>query len=266
MNVIVQNLAETKGPSIGLMFLHMVSNFWQLSTAPQSCLVNCIFLHLSSQWSSHLYSHSVTFLSCHSLKDLIDCYLVCFLLGPLMNIMACVLVLHTWSNFTAELTRFADREFHSVSSQSGSVLEVVSKRLTWHAVLLIQDWWNSESYATYYRKWNVPIHDWLHAYLFQDLKPVSTVAIFYVRCVHSHWTVQFLKNRAIVALPAFLLSSMVHDYHIGVAMGFFTPLFLILFAGIGGKYMTKGAWRDKLRCPSLFSTNVSFPAIIYTLG
>ena len=44
-----------------------------------------------------------------------DCYLVSFLLGPLMNIMACVLVLHTWGNFTAELTRFADREFHSVS-------------------------------------------------------------------------------------------------------------------------------------------------------
>ena len=37
----------------------------------------------------------------------------------------------------------------------------------------MQDWWNCESYATYYRKWNVPIHDWLHAYLFQDLKPVS---------------------------------------------------------------------------------------------
>ena len=35
-----------------------------------------------------------------------------------MNILACVLVLHTWSNFTSELTTFADREFHSVSSLS----------------------------------------------------------------------------------------------------------------------------------------------------
>lgn len=25
-----------------------------------------------------------------------------------------------------------------------------------------------------------------------------------------------------------------HDYHIGMAMGFFTPLFLVMFAGIGG--------------------------------
>ena len=45
--------------------------------------------------------------------------------------------------------------------------------LDYMCLLRPQDWWNSESYATYYRKWNVPIHDWLHAYLFQDLKPVS---------------------------------------------------------------------------------------------
>ena len=45
---------------------------------------------------------------------------------------------------------------------------------------------------------------------------------------------QFLKSKAIAALPAFLLSSAVHDYHVGVGMGFFTPIFLIMFAGIGG--------------------------------
>jgi hypothetical protein len=49
-----------------------------------------------------------------------------------------------------------------------------------------------------------------------------------------------LKNRAIVALPAFILSSAVHDYHIGMATGFFTPLFLIMFAGIGGMAVGNG--------------------------
>lgn len=43
-----------------------------------------------------------------------------------------------------------------------------------------------------------------------------------------------MKSKAIVALPAFVLSSAVHDYHIGVGMGFFSPIFLIMFAGIGG--------------------------------
>ena len=55
--------------------------------------------------------------------------------------------------------------------------------------------------------------------------PITTAIV----CV-----VQILKHKAIVALPAFLLSSAVHDYHIGVGMGFFAPIFLIMFAGIGG--------------------------------
>lgn len=32
-----------------------------------------------------------------------------------------------------------------------------------------QDWWNATSFATYYRKWNIVVHDWLHLYIYQDL-------------------------------------------------------------------------------------------------
>ena len=37
-----------------------------------------------------------------------------------------------------------------------------------------------------------------------------------------------------MALPAFIISSAVHDYTVGVGVGFFAPIFLIMFAGIGG--------------------------------
>ena len=48
---------------------------------------------------------------------------------------------HAWSNFWAEVTRFADRRFYS-------------------------DWWNAGGLAEYWRKWNNPIHNWLvrHVY------------------------------------------------------------------------------------------------------
>ena len=51
------------------------------------------------------------------------------------------LIFHSFSNLSAELTRFQDRRFY-------------------------QDWWNSGSLTEYWRKWNHPIHNWLvrHCY------------------------------------------------------------------------------------------------------
>lgn len=37
----------------------------------------------------------------------------------------------------------------------------------------LQDWWNSNSYADYYRTWNVVVHDWLYAYIYKDLYRVG---------------------------------------------------------------------------------------------
>lgn len=50
-------------------------------------------------------------------------------------------VFHSYLNLFAELTRFADRRFYA-------------------------DWWNANDLAEYWRKWNLPIHNWLirHAY------------------------------------------------------------------------------------------------------
>lgn len=40
-----------------------------------------------------------------------------------------------------------------------------------------QDWWNSTSFANYYRTWNVVVHDWLYYYVYRDLLWVSGFAI-----------------------------------------------------------------------------------------
>lgn len=75
----------------------------------------------SFQWV--LYIEIVILMDIHrmmcSLRDLFKSLIICLLLGPLMNVLACVQVLHAWCNFTAELTRFADRRFHEVSHQRG---------------------------------------------------------------------------------------------------------------------------------------------------
>lgn len=33
----------------------------------------------------------------------------------------------------------------------------------------LQDWWNSTSYARFYRTWNCVVHDWLYEYVYRDI-------------------------------------------------------------------------------------------------
>jgi sterol O-acyltransferase len=63
------------------------------------------------------------------------------LIGMQMKMLLFYGFLHCWLNAFAEMMRFGDRQFYS-------------------------DWWNANSYGTFYRKWNVVVHEWLHAYIF----------------------------------------------------------------------------------------------------
>ena len=36
----------------------------------------------------------------------------------------------------------------------------------------IQDWWTCHDFASFYRKWNLLVHDWIKAYIYSDLKDV----------------------------------------------------------------------------------------------
>jgi len=98
-------------------------------------------------------------------------------------------ILHSWMNAFAEMLRFADRMFY-------------------------KDWWNSNSYADYYRTWNVVVHDWLYAYIYQDFYKV-------------------LKNRQVATVSVFILSAIVHEYVLIFAFRFFYPILLVMFGAIG---------------------------------
>lgn len=38
-----------------------------------------------------------------------------------------------------------------------------------------KDWWNSTSFAAYYRTWNVVVHDWLYTYVYKEVFRVGVV-------------------------------------------------------------------------------------------
>ncbi|XP_032871587.1 sterol O-acyltransferase 2 isoform X1 [Amblyraja radiata] len=99
--------------------------------------------------------------------------------------------LHCWLNAFAEMLRFGDRMFY-------------------------KDWWNSTSFANYYRTWNVVVHDWLYNYTYTDL-------------------VWILGKRFRVAamLSVFILSAMVHEYVLTLCLGYFYPVMFCLFAILG---------------------------------
>lgn len=118
----------------------------------------------------------------------------CMMPGALVLLIAFFAVLHSWLNAFAEMLRFADRLFY-------------------------RDWWNSTSFANYYRTWNIVVHDWLYAYVYKDLH------------------VAFGKSyRWAAMLLTFLLSAVFHEYVIVMTLGFFYPVLFVMFGGIGCLY------------------------------
>ncbi|XP_058259868.1 sterol O-acyltransferase 2 isoform X2 [Hemibagrus wyckioides] len=111
--------------------------------------------------------------------------------GMLMLLLAFFAFLHCWLNAFAEMLRFADRMFY-------------------------KDWWNSTSFANYYRTWNVVVHDWLYYYAYQDFL----------------WLLG-PRLRSVATLSVFAVSAFVHEYTFTMGFGFFYPVMFCLFAIIG---------------------------------
>ncbi|XP_022081815.1 sterol O-acyltransferase 1-like [Acanthaster planci] len=77
-----------------------------------------------------------------------------------------------------------------------------------------KDWWNCKSYANYYRTWNIVVHDWLYTYIYRDF--------------------QLLQMRKSISMMAvFVISALVHEYVLSLAFGFFFPVLMVLFGGVG---------------------------------
>lgn len=77
-----------------------------------------------------------------------------------------------------------------------------------------QDWWNSSNYDTFFRTWNVIVHEWLHAYIYKDVY-------------------EKLNSKFCATITVFLISAIFHEYILVVTFRFFYPVMLILFGFIG---------------------------------
>ncbi|CAL8402912.1 unnamed protein product [Arctogadus glacialis] len=111
--------------------------------------------------------------------------------GIMILLLAFFAFLHCWLNLFGELLRFGDRMFY-------------------------KDWWNSASFANYYRTWNVVVHDWLYYYGYRDFLWLSNG-----------------RFRSAAMLSVFLVSAVVHEYAFTMGFGFFYPVMFCLFAVFG---------------------------------
>ncbi|EEB10510.1 Sterol O-acyltransferase, putative [Pediculus humanus corporis] len=98
--------------------------------------------------------------------------------------------LHSWMNAFAEILRFADRMFY-------------------------QDWWNSSSFAEYYKTWNVVVHDWLYAFVYKD------------------GTENLTKKKTVSTWMVFIISALFHEYILAFTFKFCYPVLFIVFGIIG---------------------------------
>jgi len=101
-------------------------------------------------------------------------------------------LLHSWFNAFAELLRFPDRHFY-------------------------EDWWNALEFGTYYRKWNIVVHEWLYYYVYLD-------AIRFSKEKVSRMSSQMLT---------FIISAVIHELIIAVSLGYFYPILFVIFIGPG---------------------------------
>ncbi|KAG9483111.1 hypothetical protein GDO78_009189, partial [Eleutherodactylus coqui] len=95
-----------------------------------------------------------------SLRVMVLCVFNSILPGVLILFLAFFAFLHCWLNAFAEMLRFADRMFY-------------------------KDWWNSTSFANYYRTWNVVVHDWLYYYAYRDFVWLANQSISFLEVGHS---------------------------------------------------------------------------------
>ncbi|XP_033762380.1 sterol O-acyltransferase 1-like isoform X2 [Pecten maximus] len=119
----------------------------------------------------------------------------CMLPGTLVLFIAFFAILHSWLNAFAEMLKFGDRMFY-------------------------KDWWNSTTFANYYRTWNIVVHDWLYTYIYKDCNRLLGA-----------------KNRAGAMALVFLISAVVHEYILTICFSFFYPVLFVMFMGAGFSFI-----------------------------
>ena len=77
---------------------------------------------------------------------------------------------HGYLNLLAELTQFSDRRFYS-------------------------DWWNAGDLAEYWKKWNQPIHNFIHRHIYYPMRRRGFSA---VQCIYISFTVSAVFHELLV--------------------------------------------------------------------
>jgi sterol O-acyltransferase len=121
--------------------------------------------------------------------DLINTLMLCFVTTFMIKFIAHNAILNAYLTMTGELLRFADKEFFN-------------------------EWWSVSNYQSYYRKWNLLVHDWIHAYVYLDLKKII--------------------GKKLAVFGTILVSAIVHEYLLAMGTRFILPIITVLFAGMGG--------------------------------
>ncbi|XP_018571153.1 sterol O-acyltransferase 1-like [Anoplophora glabripennis] len=100
------------------------------------------------------------------------------------------MVLHSVQNFFAEILRFGDRAFYA-------------------------DWWTSTEYSVFYRKWNLVVHNWLHIFVYRDVRMLMPM------------------NKVFATVAVFVLSSLVHEWGFCNMSAAFIPVVSVEYLGLG---------------------------------
>jgi len=74
--------------------------------------------------------------------------------------------------------------------------------------------------ASYYRNWNLVVHEWLYTYVYRDVSQLMPGK----------------RGRKMAQLMVFFLSAAVHEYWFGVAFRIFYPVMFALYFICGGTF------------------------------
>ncbi|KAK9892850.1 hypothetical protein WA026_022533 [Henosepilachna vigintioctopunctata] len=105
--------------------------------------------------------------------------------GTIVLVIAFYLILHQVQNLFAEILRFADRMFY-------------------------REWWTACDFTSFYKMWNVIIHDFLFIYVYRDCCEIFNSKIF-----SKYFT--------------FFISALVHEWIMINTLGFFFPIMFCCF-------------------------------------
>jgi sterol O-acyltransferase len=84
-------------------------------------------------------------------------------------------------------------------------------------LVLLQDWWSTSSQTTYFRTWNIVVHDWLYTYIYRDFVEILIPGKRFYRAVF-----------------VFIISAIFHEYVLAISFRFFYPMLFVAFGGFTG--------------------------------